>query len=341
MGGIAALAFTALFVVAATTVRGSVALRARRGAAVKAAWTPVFVGAVREVPDEVPRIGRRDRAHVLELWNRFCATLEGGARDRLDRTARTFGIDRAALELVERGRGAERLLAAITLGRLRDARGVRTLLELAARNPLVLRAEATRALVRIDPEAGTRAVVPLVASWRDCHPATAVAVLDEAPPEVVSAALADEVLEAPDVQLRTRLVEMLGRTRGSSGVHVVHRILETTDEPEVTARCLEVIREHRRPGDAALVRPYLEHPVSFVRVQAVSALGRLRVSGDEWRIVARLDDREWWVRYRAAHALTAMPSMSRSVLALLARTHPDRYARGALAQVLSETAALS
>lgn len=92
---------------------------------------------------------------------------------------------------------------------------------------------------------------------------------------------------------------------------------------------------------AALVRPYLGHPVSFVRVQAVSALGRLRVPGDEWQIVARLDDREWWVRYRAAHALVAMPNMSRTVLALLARTHPDRYARGALAQVLSETAALS
>lgn len=334
--GIGALSLTLLFLLLAIWVRGLITRRGDRRRRVEDAWFPLMLRALREAVVEPPRLRRRDRAPVLALWNRLAAGIEGEAVNRLRDFARAAGFEEAARHVVATGAPAERLVGATFLGVQQDLGGVPSLMDLTAAAPLVVRAEAARALIRIDPEAGPGTVVPLVARWDDCHPAVAVAVLKDAPAHVVSVAVAEEAIGATEAPRQARLVELLGTIRGPAGLEAVRRILPTSADAEVVSKCLAVIREHRRPEDAELVRPFLHHPAAFVRVQAVAALGRLQGEGDEWRVAACLGDSDWWVRHRAAGALVASPRVSLRFVRLLAAVHPDRYARGAIQQALSE-----
>ena len=47
-------------------------------------------------------------------------------------------------------------------------------------------------------------------------------------------------------------------------------------------------------------------------------------------------DAQWWVRYRAAQALTDLPFLPRAQLSALVADLPDRYARDMVQQVFVE-----
>lgn len=335
--GMAALVLTLLFLLLAVALRGLLGRREEYRRGVEARWMPVMLRSLREPDVEVPPLRRRDGPMVLAIWNRLVAGIEGEAVERLRSFAHRAGLTDVAHRMLRRaGQPDDQLVAVVFLGRQRDVRGVRSLLELAVETPLVVRAEAARALVRIDPEAGPRAVAPLVAIWDDCHPAVAVAILKDAPAYVAARAVADEALASDRSDRQARLVDVLASIKGRAGLDAARQILARGPDAEVVSRCLSVLREHRRPEDIGLVRSYLDHPAPFVRVQAVTALGRMQGPGDQWRLAARLDDRDWWVRVRAAQALVTSPRMPPVLTRMLADVHPDRYARGALRQVLSE-----
>ncbi len=71
-------------------------------------------------------------------------------------------------------------------------------------------------------------------------------------------------------------------------------------------------------------------------MHAASALGRLGLTEDVVRLEQTLQDREWWVRYRAAQALACMPFISMDDLRRMSIRSPDPYARDILQQVISE-----
>jgi len=337
--GLGALAAASVFLLVAFALRGRLVRQTERRAAIEAVWLPVMLQSMRQEFPATPTLRRRERGAVLALWNRMTAAIEGEAVERLCVFADRAGLITAARALSKEGSGEELVVAATFLGRNRDAAGIPVLLDLAQKEPVVVRAEAARALVRIEPEAGVRSVVPMIARWEDCHSAVAVAILRDAPSEVVSEVVAGHALAAQDPGAQARLVDVLAIIKGRAGHAAARTLLDRQPPPEVASRCLAVLREHRAPEDAILVRPYLKHEMPFVRVQAVAALARLQGSGDVWRIAGCLGDRDWWVRNRAARAVVTSPAIARSLVELLASVHPDRYARGALVQVLGEIGA--
>jgi hypothetical protein len=57
---------------------------------------------------------------------------------------------------------------------------------------------------------------------------------------------------------------------------------------------------------------------------------------DEKRLVPLLSDREWWVRYRAAQALSRLPHMDEPKLKTIQAVQSNPFARDMLAQVMAE-----
>jgi HEAT repeat protein len=53
-------------------------------------------------------------------------------------------------------------------------------------------------------------------------------------------------------------------------------------------------------------------------------------------LIPLLSDKEWWVRYRAAQALSRLPSMRSPRLKSIQAKQPDPFARDMLAQVIAE-----
>jgi hypothetical protein len=87
------------------------------------------------------------------------------------------------------------------------------------------------------------------------------------------------------------------------------------------------------------VREYLYHRSWQVRVQAVNVLARLGGASDYKVLLPLLSDPEWWVRYRTAKALCALPGVEISRIKGLSKEHDDAFARDMLVHVLAEAGA--
>jgi HEAT repeat protein len=130
-----------------------------------------------------------------------------------------------------------------------------------------------------------------------------------------------------------RLVRYLELAYNVAALPAARAIAELSQDPEVLAACLRLLNSG---DDLPVVRECLSHEDSRVRVQAAAALGRLGEDNDEERLVPMLSDREWWVRYRAAQALSRLPHMREPKLKTIQAAQSNPFARDILAQVMAE-----
>jgi len=113
----------------------------------------------------------------------------------------------------------------------------------------------------------------------------------------------------------------------------VRSIITRTKNVECLAACLRVFAD---VDDLGTVREYLYHPSWQVRVQAVNVLARLGSTRDLDALALLLTDSEWWVRYRTAKAICALPGVDMAHIQKLSAEHHDAFARDMLVHVLAE-----
>jgi HEAT repeat protein len=116
----------------------------------------------------------------------------------------------------------------------------------------------------------------------------------------------------------------------------VRDVLAASTNAEVLAAALAALADS---ADIAHARRLLCHPEWFVRVAAAGALGRMGTDDDIPGLTDALRDMSWWVRHRAAQALSQLPGMDPATLADMAARQTDRYAADMLRQVLAERCA--
>jgi HEAT repeat protein len=284
------------------------------------------------VPDVLPDVDERDALTFLSVWNRLQESLLGESKERLSELARRAGMTRMAKLLLTEGNLSDRLLAISTLGQLRDKSVVPELLRLAQGRELSLSLAAARALVQIDAAAVIDPLVLLIAERDDWPPTAVVRILQEAGPDVISGPLGAAALTAGSRSAHN-LIRYLALAHSDTAVPVVRQLIERTDRIETITACLRVFND---ASGLDTVRRFLDHSRWEVRVQAINALARLGTAEDEPRLIVMLSDSEWWVRYRAAQALCALPSANLERLEALGARHSDRFARDIMAHVLSE-----
>jgi hypothetical protein len=130
-----------------------------------------------------------------------------------------------------------------------------------------------------------------------------------------------------------RLIRYFSVAHVGDAIPVVRSIIARAKSVDTLAECLRVFVD---VDSLDVVREYLRHPSWPVRVQAVNVIGRLGAASDYALLVPLLSDPEWWVRYRAARAVCALPGVELSSLRLLSVRHADAFARDMLTHVLAE-----
>src|SRR5262249_17283055 len=153
-------------------------------------------------------------------------------------------------------------------------------------------------------------------------PASRVAIMlqtagaDAISDEIARAAIASSVAAPTDeiraadaiphsVNRRGGLIPFLGLTHRKSAVPAARPMAGAVRDPEVLDGCLRLVNTDQH---IEIVRSFVTHEDWRVRVQAVSALGRVGGPSEEHVLVPLISDREWWVRYRAAQALARVSS---------------------------------
>jgi HEAT repeat protein len=340
-------ALALLLLVVVLLMRGALLLRERRRKKFLAVWQPILVNAVDIATSDLPRLARRDLSEFLLLWNHLQESLLDESKDHLNQIGRALGIQHAALRLLRRGNLRERLLAIVTLGQLCEPAAWDQLLTIAQREGVLLSVAAARALVMIDPTKAVPELIPLLMRRAD-WPASRVANMlqiagaDEISDQIANAALKSALEERaqtgnvhgkPGANDPARLVRYLELAYNVAALPAARTIAELSRDPEVLAACLRLLNSAE---DLPVVRECLSHENFGVRVQAAAALGRLGEDHDEDRLVPLLSDREWWVRYRAAQALSRLPHMRELRLKTIQAAQSDPFARDILTQVMAE-----
>ena len=191
---------------------------------------------------------------------------------------------------------------------------------------------AARALTRIDAPAAMPVILPLVAQRRDWSRNYVLGMLSELGADVVSRPLTEAAMRVP-IEQADRLLQYFSVAHVSDAVPVVRSIITRTKNVECLAACLRVFAD---VDDLDTVREYLYHPSWQVRVQAVNVLARLGSARDFAALALLLTDAEWWVRYRTARAMCALPGVDMARIQQLSTEHHDPFARDMLVHVLAE-----
>lgn len=323
--GVAVVAVTVVLLLVILAMRQVVTRRERRHRDAVLLWSQVLEGTR-------PRLARLARGDVSGFVVAWVARANARPADlpRLRQYAVALGLERHLLHVLERG-GFHEHIAAVTalglLGRRQSFDAVAPFLE----NPSpIVSLCAARALMQLDPTRAVSMFVPQIIRRGDWARGRVAAILSEADVGTVSRELSAATLRA-NADVAPRLVRFLASVSPDEASPIIRRILTARPDDHLVSTCLQVMT---RSSDLDLVRPLVMHERWHVRLHAAAALGRLGGPEDEALLIRMLSDGQWWVRYRAAQALSHL--LADRGLEQLAGLQIDRYARDILEHVIAE-----
>lgn len=330
--GALALALTCLLAAQTVLLRMGQRRDARREQACIAKWRPILIAASMQlIPEAMPALRRGERLHFLKLWLKLKESLRGEAGEALADVARRLHCDAIAVRLLRKG-GAERLLAILVLGHMRERAAWEELQHLAGAPDSIMSIHAFWAMVQIHPDAA--APLTLALTDRDDWPVSQLANILKDAREACAPGLA-QALSTVERHRLPRLLQLAEALRLELPATLLAELLRESSVDLVTG----ALRLAASPRLLEAVRALRSHPDWQVRVQVAKALGRIGGETEIEPLLSLLDDRNWWVRYRAAHALLALPHPVAADPQALAASVAGRYARDMLTQVAAERAA--
>jgi HEAT repeat protein len=329
--GACALLLTLALSLQIVRLRVALRRRERRSAGAQDKWRPYLHAAiVGEPPATLPPLPPSERLPFLTLWVHLQASLRGDAREALNDIARRLELYAHARGMLARGTRAERLLAMLVLGHLRDRAAWPLLQRQVGRDANAVSLSALWAMVQVDPDASASYMTPLFIERADWALSHVAGILQQAAAPV-GRELAALLPQLDDARL-PRALRIAEALRVSLPAGMLGAALQGTSIPVLIAALRSVIT----PETIGQVRALLTHPDWEVRVQAAKALGRIGERADAARLAALLGDRQWWVRYRAAQALVELPALMPGDFEAVRSSLTDRFAADMLAQVLAE-----
>lgn len=297
---------------------------------------PLLASSQLPVAWRLPAIAEKEVITFLSYWNYLQSSVRGETRERLNGLAKISGMDRAARRMLREGDSAEKLLAIVSLGYLGEKSDQAALKKFLTSDQPIACLQAARALLRIDPEI-LGELMPVIVRRTDLPTASIANILKDVGADIVSPVLANmlrhDFLEEATCQHMIRLIALTVAAHPSV-VHLSLRMIaEKTEEVEVLAACLKVMRA---PGDLVKIRQFIRHPNWQIRVHAASALGDMGEEKDLELLIHLLSDPEWWVRYRATQAISRLPFVTLGDLEDIKKHLSDSFAIDMLSQVISE-----
>lgn len=329
--GLGALALTLLLTGEVVNLRMALRRQERREQATIAKWRPILNAAVvGELPDTLPRLRKSERLVFFKYWVHLHQSVRGHASAALNEVGRRLQCDTLARDLLKSRNRAERLLAILALGHLRDKTAWPQLLRQASASDSATSLHALWAMVQVDPRTAAESMTRSFIERDDWALSQVVAILEGA-----RDACAD---------ILTANIAFLPAERLPRALHVAEA-LRIELPPAMLAAMLRhssvdvlvsALRIAFTPAVLPDIRIYAGHEDWRVRVQVAKALGRIGERADIDVLKDMLGDKQWWVRYRAAQALVALPFLRPAEIDSLRASITDRYAADMLAQVIAE-----
>lgn len=326
-----ALVLTLLLAAQIIHLRMALRRHERLEKAVIAKWRPLLMAALTDGPPAtLPAMPRRERLPFLRLWLHLHLSVRGEASAALNDVGYRLDCDGIARGLLRDGNRAERLLGVLVSGHLRDASAWDEILQLTAAPDSATSLQALWAIVQIDADKTLREMMPAVLRREDWALSQVANILQDAQ-DICTRYLSGALMQLDSVGL-VRALHLAEAVRVTIPASQLATLLHG-DSIELVIAALRLTHDPVLLDD---VRRLLAHPDWHVRVQASKALGRIGDRSDIARLQGMLGDPQWWVRYRAAQTLLALPFIQAGEVEALVASTSDRFAADMLRHVLSE-----
>lgn len=297
-------------------------------------WRPILLENLYSESTSFASISAKNTTQFLILWNNLQDNLKGQEKERLNQLARSLDMDKVAMKMLSSRKLSKRLLAISVLGNLKEERAWEELSYLAESENTTLAMNAMHALAKIDPERAIKTVVIFMVHRQDWPDYKISLILNEIGASKFSRPLAEEILLL-EPQKQTRILNMMNAGDGSVILPLVKQLLSTTDNYEVISSCLNLLSLFGDHRDIPMVKEYLHHEVSFVRMKAVKTLALIGDASELPAIEKCLMDKDWWVRYRAAEAIKLLPEIDNERILEIRDRQSDRFAIDILNYIIS------
>lgn len=333
---VVAVGVTAVLFLYSLGLRAAHIVHDREMQRLKVGWWPVLarasMGERQQLAGGRRRLGSASRVRLLREWCRFRAQIRGESTIVLEELAKELGLLGTARRLLRKRSISNRLLAVQALGYLRDADSWMKIEELLAYPNVPMSVTAATALNHIDPERAIPVIIPMLCEHKRWPRTQIGRLLNFAGPDNVTRPLCRSIESASDEDA-TYLLQFFESADMNEIDSVAARLLTTRSDPGLLAAALKSVRGHLPDS---LIRRLAVHRVWYVRMQAANLLGRFGRREDYAVLEPLLSDAEWWVRYRAAQAITKLPFLGPNALRKLCNRQNDRYAMGAMQHALAE-----
>jgi HEAT repeat protein len=309
---------------------------ARRRTQVVAAWRRIFAAATLDQDDALtitlPKPGRNQCNDLMEEWNRARTAVEGASAHNLIALGERLGLAKMARHMLHSRAVKTRILAIQTLGNLRDTPSRQAIQGLVTDENTALSITAAVALVEICPDRAIALLLPMIEKRPD-WPRNRISIfLHMAGSERISEPMYRAIRSADNAG-KTYLLQFAHQVEANVLDALVNDLIRESNDPGVLNAALKLVSGHADvPRIAALVR----HETWFVRVQIAKVLGRVGQQEHLSLLESMLDDEEWWVRYRAAQAIAALPFLGPNKLRQLQYRQRDPFAADMLQQAYAE-----
>lgn len=281
---------------------------------------------------DLPVLPRNQRVNLLEIWNLTCDIVRGSAAENLVVLGNRIDLVGIAQRLLRKHHLPSQILAIQTLGHMQHEPSWPQIASMVNSSSMAISITAAGALVSIDRERAVRVVMPMIAARRDWPRTRVSRMLRSIGSDLVSEPLYRAVRGAEDPD-RTYLLQFAQLAEYEIVDALAEELIRESKNPEVLAAALKLVSgRHDIPRVLALA----QHDASFVRMQVARLLGRVGQPEHVPVLESLLDDPHWWVRYRAAQSIAALPFLGPNALRRLRDRQDDRFARDILQQAYSE-----
>lgn len=280
---------------------------------------------------------KKNLTHFLYDWNYLHESIAGESKHGLNDLGDSLKLHAMTHKLLKSPFVDKRLMAVNTLGNLGNATSYPSIEQLIADRDPVISSWALRALFRIDVRKTLEKHLEKIATRRDWSPIFVAKVLKEIDSDTLSqpiCALVEKYFAANlEERQMSRLISYLTFANFTNRNGLVSKMLLESNDKEVLIACLRLVNSG---DDLPRIRELITDARWEVRLQVVMTLGRLAHKKDIDLLIAATDDLDWWVRYRAASMLIAMPGMTEKKIERLMPKLPSQFSRDVLVQVLAE-----
>jgi len=295
-------------------------------------WRPILALCPTVIPDKLPALSSRDHISMLALWNHYYNIIHGDATGNLLILGDRLQLDRIARIQLFGTNKRQQLIGILTLGHLQSREDWPLLDRFIHQSDTSTSLVSMRALFQINPRRALQTMLPYLVSRTDYPTAQVASLLRKIPSHDICPQLTLHMMLRLD-QSSSHLLRLMEACDCTINRQIFTAITQKVPDDHIISTALSLISD---PNTLELILPYALHTRWHIRVHAATAIGRLATREHLPALLSLLEDKEWWVRYRSAQAITRLPFLGEEELRGLMSSIDDRYARDMLSQAMAE-----